>query len=360
LVLAAWVLEGLNRPVLPRRDLIWGSGIALALVAAAGVYGVLRMDAVQAAARGAPDVRIVAIQPNFSLKRLASNPALSPSDREQSLGALLRDSERALREGGPSQVPTVVVWPESVYPTAYFLNEPVRELVERWVRSRGIHLVLASVDVRRTPDTASGRSVYGISVHVPPDGGEPRVYRKIFLMPWGEYIPFGDWFPFYRRLLKAWIPQIGEFQAGTEHTVFPVSEDVRLAPMICYDATQVDIAQGMTANGANLALVLANLAWFGEGTASNQFEHVIRFRAIENRQPLLFISQNGRTLIFDANGDPGERILPAFQSGALVADLKLPNTRSLFTAYGGAVNVLFVLGAVGVWGLVWWRKRDRT
>ena len=354
----AWVRAALGRPVVTRRELVWGSALAAALCIGAWGYGAARMAQVAEAQSGPPAVRVIAIQPNFSLKRLASNPALSPSDREQSLGALLRDSESALEAAGASALPTVLVWPESVYPTAYFLNAPVRELVERWVRGRGAHLVLASVDVVRAPDSAAERSIYGISVHVPPDGAPPEVYRKIFLMPFGEFIPFADWFPWYRRLLKDWIPRIGEFERGTEYTVFPVSPEVRLAPMICYDGTQVAIAQGMAAQGANLALVLANLAWFGEGTASLQFEHVIRFRAIENRVPLLFVSQNGRTVLFDARGEPASEILPAFQARALTAEIALPNLRSAFTHHGGAVDAAFAVLALAVWGaMAWWGRR---
>jgi apolipoprotein N-acyltransferase len=176
-------------------------------------------------------------------------------------------------------------------------------------------------------------------------------------MPWGEFIPFADWFPWYRRLLLAWIPQISEFTPGTEYSVFPVAEGLRLAPMICYDATQVPVAQGMAANGANVALVLANLAWFGPTTASMQFEQVIRFRAIENRMPVLFASQSGRTVYFDARGEPAGKFLPAFQTGALTVEVSPPNLRAVFTYWGTWIERLYALTALGLVGLLFWRPR---
>jgi apolipoprotein N-acyltransferase len=361
LILFGWVKEALGRPIASRRELAAGTAIVMALLACAAGYGAWRMEWL-VAAEARPAVRVVAVQPNFSLKRLASNPALSPSDREQSLGALLSDSERALAEAGPTALPTVVVWPESVYPAAYFRNVPARERVEGWVRARGIHLVLASADAEPAPpgeEGEDGQRIYGIAVHVPPAGSPPEVYRKIFLMPWGEWIPFGRWFPWYRRLLKAWIPQIAEFEAGTEHTVFPVAPGVRVAPLICYDATQVPIAQGMAANGANLALVLANLAWFGPTSASLQFEQVIRFRAIENRLPLFFISQNGRTLLFNARGEPATPALPLFEARSLAADIPLPDVASIFSAHGAWIDRSYAVLALALLGGLA-RKRGRS
>ncbi|MEE8556120.1 MAG: apolipoprotein N-acyltransferase [bacterium] len=360
LVLFAWVSRALGRPVVASRALWSASAGVAALLIAAGVYGQWRMDMVAAAEAAAPAVRVVGIQPNFSLKHLASNPALSPSDRERSITALLGDSSRAVAGMAPVDGrPTIVVWPESVYPAGFFLNPQVRRLTERWAQQRGVHLVLASVDFDRSPSGRRGRRLYGIAVHVPAKPGAVERYRKIFLMPFGETIPFGDWFPPYRRLLKAWIPQISEFTAGTEYTVFEIEPGVRVAPMICYDAIQPSIAQGMAANGANLALVLANLGWFGPTSASVQFEHQIRFRAIENRIPLLFLSQNGRTVLFNALGEPAAEPLPAFTAGALVVDVPLGDVQALFTRIGTVFDrTIGGLALLMLAGILWrrWKK----
>ena len=149
-------------------------------------------------------------------------------------------------------------------------------------------------------------------------------------------------------------PQIAEFTPGSEFTVFPIDERVRIAPMICYDATQTGIARGMAKAGANLGFVLANLGWFGPTSASLQFEHVIRFRAIENRIPMLFVSQNGRTVIFDALGEPIAEPLGHFTAGALVVDAPAPDIGSLYTQFGVEIDGFWLLLgiaalATGLW-----------
>ena len=90
-----------------------------------------------------------------------------------------------------------------------------------------------------------------------------------------------------------------------------------------------------------------------------QFEHLIRFRAIENRIPLLFVSQNGRTVLFNALGEPAAEPLAAFTAGALVAVVPLGNVEALFTRIGRAFDrTVGGLALLILAGILWrrWRK----
>jgi apolipoprotein N-acyltransferase len=366
LVLFAWLRRLYAPAEMPLRPLgVASAGVALAFVAAYG-YGLWQMPRwAQREAAGAP-VELVGIQPNFTLRRLASNPELSHSDREESLRGLLDDSAAALararREPG---VPTVLIWPESVYPQPYFLARGMREVVELWVRSQRLHLIVTSQDDRvgRTPEGRPTRQVYGAAIHVTPDGTPRRIYHKIALIPWGETVPFADWIPGYAALLRAWIPNISQFTAGAEHTVFEV-DGVRIAPMICFDAANPTVARGMAANGARLGVVLANLAWFGPTTVSNQFSWFARFRAIENRMPVLFISQNGESWLIDSNGQDASPHLPQFQVAAFVQQVRAPRETSFYTRHARGVERVYLLALLAVlaggWGRKLWRLLRRN
>ena len=327
-----------------RRDLALAAALLAVGFAVAGGYGLWRMQAIAARQALGTPLRLVGVQPNFSLKDLASNPNLSPSDREQSVAALLADSEAALeRLPGDAPGPIVVVWPESAYPGAYAYNPALREAVEAWVRVHRVHLVLATLDVDYPAAPGGARRFYGATVHLGPDGRVAGVYRKIVLIPFGETIPFGDWLPWYRALLRAAIPQISEFTPGDAYTVFDVAPGVRLAPMICFDAARHEVAAGMTRAGANLGLVLANLAWFGPTSVSQQFEQYVRFRAIENRIPMLMLSQNGTSVLFDARGETASRRLGQFTQAQLVLSVRLPEVTSFYARYAPWVHGAFAV-----------------
>ncbi|MEE8395352.1 MAG: apolipoprotein N-acyltransferase [bacterium] len=350
----AWLRQAYAAPLVGRRQLV-GATVAVALLfgAAAG-YGWWRERGLALATEAGAPVNLGGVQPNFSLGQLASNPELSFSDRRRGINALLGDTARLLDKFEPSEeIPTVVVWPESVYPVPYFAAPRMREAVEWWARLRRIDLVLASVAQERvsTPQGMRLRS-YGASIHLPAAGGPPNVYRKIALIPFGETIPFASWFPAYRRVLRGWIPNISEFEPGKEFTVFQVSPDIRLAPMICFDAVSDGVARGMRRNGANLGLVLANLAWFGKSNGSAMLEYSVRFRAIENRLPILMLSQNGSSVMIDAAGRAASARTPEFEPALLPLRVKVPRTYSFFSAHSGAVQGGYLAG-VGL--LLAWR-----
>ncbi|MDH4225946.1 MAG: apolipoprotein N-acyltransferase, partial [Deltaproteobacteria bacterium] len=316
-------------------------------------------------------VRLVGIQPDFSLKLLASNPEMSYSDRTMSLGTLLGDSTKALQQTPPGvnpikghvggTLPTVVVWPESVYPLPFTdkgdwaPQAPVMaNAVREWTALRRIHLVMASMEVAPSLDSQgrwNGWDYFGAAIHVSPDEKPLELYRKIFLIPFGETIPFGDWFPTYRALLKSWIPQISEFKSGTDYTVFNIAPGVTAAPLICFDATRPDITRGMVERGANLGVVMANLAWFGKTGASPQFAQYVRFRAMENRIPIFLVAQSGESVLINRLGREASPKLPLFEAGSVAAAVTLWPGGGFYTRYGFWVELGFLLGlgvALGV------------
>jgi apolipoprotein N-acyltransferase len=362
LVLYGWLRHWLAPAELPGRRLVLASAVLALGFAAAWAYGALAMPAwAQREAAGAP-LELVGVQPNFSLGRLASNPALSHSDREESLRGLLDDSAAALaraqREPG---VPTMLVWPESVYPRPYFLARGMREVVELWVQSQGVHLILTSTDHRfdRSPEGRITRADFGAAIHIGPDGTARGVYHKIALIPFGEMLPFSDVFPGVARQLREWVSNMSAFTPGSEPTVFDV-DGVRVAPMICFDAANPAVALGMAANGARLGLVMANLAWFGPTTVSEQFGWFARFRAIENRMPVLFLSQNGKSWLMDSRGQDASPHLPQFQPAAFVQRVHAPRETSFYTLHATAVQRGYVLALLVLLALAWkWEWRPR-
>ena len=358
LVLYCWLRRLYAPAELPLKRLAALTGGLAVLFAATYGYGHWQKQVWAKREAAGPQVELVGIQPNFSLKHLASNPALAPSQRVRTLQALLADSAQGLRRAAREPgVPTVLVWPESVYPRPFFAAGAMGEAVQRWVRLAGVDLILATQDNRyeRNRQGKVVRKAFGGSVHIGADGALRGLYHKIALIPFGETIPFASWFPFYRRLVLAAIPNISEFARGSEFTVFRLENGVKVAPMICFDAADESVARGMARNGARLGVLQANLAWFGPTTVSNQFGWFARFRAIENRMPILFLSQNGESFMLDSRGQESSARLPQFESGVIVQRVGVPRQGAFYTEFGDWVNraYLLLLAAVALAGL--WR-----
>src|SRR5205814_9826365 len=67
--------------------------------------------------------------------------------------------------------------------------------------------------------------VYNAAVFVSRNG-EMQLYRKIHLVPFGEYIPLRHSFPLFAAVASKWVP--GDFEAGQYYTVFRDRKSTRL------------------------------------------------------------------------------------------------------------------------------------
>lgn len=345
-LLQAWRLRNdlISRAVLQRVlwgvTLLWGAGFG---------YGVWTLQGGPPKQPPSRALQVVAIQPNFSLQALASNPELAYSDREANLRALLEDSRMGLTRTS-SDAPRLLVWPESVFPGAFFQDATLRGEVRAFLQEHPTHLLLTSVDWEREGDRWK---FYGISTLLNPEGQELGRYRKIFLIPFGETIPLSSWFPKWAAWLREQIPNMSEFVAGEEFTTFPITEGWVSAP-ICFDVFAPQTIREMVRNGAQLVVNPSNLAWFGKSTASDNMEAVLRWRAIENRVPVLFASNNGRTVFLGADGQPQSERLELFMPGVLVHQLVLESRSSFSRDFPEAL--------AGVWGigllLAFWSLRS--
>ncbi len=305
--------------------LIW-----LGLMLSAAVYGAWRISHV----REQPvtsQLQVAAIQPNFSLQQLASNPNLTYSVRERNLEGLLADSRQALRQLPlRAGTPRLLIWPESTFPAPILKDAEARGRVAEFARAEQTFVLLTSVDWERLD---SGRyRFYGISVLIDPRGELIARYNKIFLIPFGETIPLAQWFPWYAEWLRELAPNISEFEAGTAYTVMPVGDAAVAAP-ICFDGFSPEILRNMSANGAQVAALMGNLAWFGRSTATDQMEMVARWRTLENRIHMLLVTNSGASQFLDTTGAPLSPRLGLFEQGALTATMALQSTTSFYQNY---------------------------
>jgi len=286
------------------------------------------------------NLTVIIIQPNFSLQDLASNPELAHSKRQQNLESLLTDSRKALAEL-PQNTGTeqLLVWPESVFPDAFFKSNNSRLKVSAFAQEHQTNILFTTVDWEQTQ---TGHKFFGVSVLVGKKGKVLGRYNKIFLIPFGEMIPFSDWFPGIAAWLRKNIANMSEFDRGTEYTVFPLEKNIQLSAPICFDIFNPAVMRGMVLNGSNLVLNLSNLAWFGRTAASDNMVAILRWRAIENRVPVVFASNNGESLFIAANGKNMSQQLGLFEEGTLNSTVQLQSQFSFYREYAEWVWAGFI------------------
>ena len=130
-----------------------------------------------------------------------------------------------------------------------------------------------------------------------PDGALLGRYAKIHLVPWGEYVPFANFFSFAHGLTK----NAGKFTHGWKRTVFRLKGH-RYAVFICYESIFADEIRQFVVNGSEVLVNLSDDGWYGDTSAPWQHLNMARMRAVENRRWLLRDTNTGVTAAIDPYG----------------------------------------------------------
>src|SRR5206468_3856417 len=145
--------------------------------------------------------------------------------------------------------------------------------------SSKMDLLLGSLDFEPGRD-------YNAAILVSNGGERMQVYRKIHLVPFGEYIPLRHSFPLFATIAGTWVP--GDFTRGTDFTIFGLTDQgARVAPLICFEDTVGDLVRRFVINGANLLVDITNDGWFLHSSGSKQHLANAIFRCIETRRPMV-------------------------------------------------------------------------
>lgn len=213
---------------------------------------------------------------------------------------LIAMSEAECRQAPPPGRRTLLVWPESAaWPHSHATSERLRADVAR-LAERGCDVLLSS-------QTGAGDRVFNSALMVSSDGPVAS-YSKRQLVPWGEYIPLKDVLPFMGKVARA----AGDFTPGTDLGLMPWNDE-RLAPAICYEVIFGGAMAEQVRAGATLLVTITNDAWYGDTWAPYQHFRAARFRAAENRRPLIRAALTGISGLIDRRGrvtgrlDVGER-----------------------------------------------------
>src|SRR5258708_33664309 len=91
------------------------------------------------------------------------------------------------------------------------------------------------------------------------DGTTGAVYRKMHLVPRGEYVPLRGVLTFVGPLVQA----IGRgFDAGDTATALPLGTH-HVSTAICYEIIYPDLVRRTVRDGSELLTTITNDAWFG-------------------------------------------------------------------------------------------------
>jgi apolipoprotein N-acyltransferase len=255
----------------------------------------------------------------------------------------------------------MVLWPESSTPFYFEEDLPGAGQVRALARQTRVPILVGSDQIDW--GTKNGRRVplkyYNSAFLVRADGTTAGYYRKMHLVPFGEYVPLKQVFFFAAPLVQA----VSDFSPGESPTVLqvqipdapvPLKPDatgpvVRLKPdatgtasagtahfisvAICYEVVYPDLVRRFVLAGSELLTTITNDAWFGRTSAPYQHFEQASMRAIEDGRYLVRSANTGVSGIVDPYG----RVLlrtNIYEPAAVVGEARFLRERTIYARTG--------------------------
>ncbi len=302
----------------------------LVLLLAVSLWGALRIRRGELTSAGEP-VTVGLIQGN-----VPQSEKWDPRRGAEIFRDYLNMSRRAIGEGAD-----LVVWPESATPFLFEEDRPAAEQIRMLARQAKADILLGSDQIERGP----AARYFNAAFLVRPDGTDGGVYRKMHLVPFGEYVPLKNILFFAAPLVEA----VSDFSAGEEATLLP-ARGRQLSTAICYEIVYPNLVRQAVRGGSELLTTITNDAWFGPTSAPYQHFAQASMRAIENGRYLVRSANTGISGIVDPYG----RVLgqtAIFEQATLVGQARFVPVQTVYArtgdlfAYGSTLLTAVLLAA---------------
>jgi apolipoprotein N-acyltransferase len=236
--------------------------------------------------------------------------------------------------------PALILWPETVIPTALNDRPELRARFAALARRVDSELIVGTLSVDATDE-------YNVLYFYRPDGGLDAIYRKRRLVPFAEHIP---WAPLF-----AWIPwtkQISDFSEGRANGVVAI-DGLRVGPIVCWESAFTDIVGDDVRSGARAILIATDDAWFGTTAGPYQHAQIAQMRALETGRWIVRAASTGISGIVAPNGRYTRA--SGLDEQVVVTGSIGRGFDTLYDTVGG--NAIAGLAAIVYSGIVAWGRR---
>ena len=308
--------------------------VALALVVSLAGWGSFRVARGELAGGGTP-VRVALVQGNVD-----QGEKWDPRRATDIFANYLRMTRQAIAEGAD-----LVIWPESSTPFTFETEHAAAESIRRIARDARVPILFGSDQIERGVPTRYYNSAYLVR----PDGSTGGVYRKMHLVPFGEYVPMKRLLFFAAPLVEA----VSDFSAGESAVLMPIDGHL-ISTAICYEIVYPDLVRQFVAAGSELLTTITNDAWFGETAAPYQHFAQASMRAIENGRYLVRAANTGISGVVDPYG----RVIVEsrlFEPAVVAGTVYYRTERTLYTQIG---DLFAYLSALAIAALLLYKISD--
>lgn len=300
----------------PGRRRVWALSAIGTLLVGVAAWGTWRVADGSLTREGTP-LRLGLVQGNID-----QTDKWRPEEARRIITTYIAMTRDVVRRGAE-----YVLWPESSTPFTFETDPAADTLIRDLAREAGVPLLFGSEQIVQGPETR----LYNAAFLVGPDGDTAAVYRKMHLVPFGEFFPFQKWLTFAVPLVERLVP----FSAGQSVVMLPVGSHLT-STAICYEVVYPALVRAAVAEGSELLTTITNDAWYGRSSAPHQHFALASMRAIEQGRYLARAANTGISGVVDPYGRIVQRS-SLFEQVGLVEEVRLLTRRTVYSLLGDVV-----------------------
>lgn len=280
---------------------------------------------------------VIAIQPNVPMSGLTYEKWQELRERhvrmaEAELAKLTTDNREL----------TTVIFPESPMNFMYESDRETREFIDGFARRNNVSVLFNSAE----PNHADGK-FFNSAVLVGPQGGEVAQYDKIYLVPFGEFVP---------EPLASVVPAfVGSFSQGQDYDLLPIGKG-KAGVMICFESHFGQLGREYVLGGADVLIEMTNDGYLGPTPVLRQHLANAVFRAVETNRPVLRVTNVGITAYIDERGEVRDPA-PVYQEATRVWTFATSDgSQTFYVKYGDWFGWFCTIVTIGLMIMGFWRS----
>ena len=291
------------------------------------IFGTVRNNQIDLVKKNNHDYIIRAISPNISLDSFYS--------AENELKII---NELISLSNPKDNQPTIFLWPEGIIPDSYLVDMKIYEDLFSKHFSKNHIIIMGIKDL----DNKNNKNLYFNSLAVfDNELNLIKSYNKINLVPFGEFMPFENFFKFIG--IGTITNNQQSFSRGLDREPLNINNNkfnISLLPLICYEI----IYSGRLSKNQNFDYIIniSEDGWFGKSIGPKQhFAHSI-FRSIESGKYIIRSANNGISAIINPIGIVEKQVKFGDAGFIDFTESKVLKT-TLFAQYGNIIFIILIL-----------------
>ena len=237
---------------------------------------------------------------------------------------------------------TLVVYPEASYPLV--IGQDTRGAFEHFFKEVHRDVLVGAIE-------EENKKFYNAAILLDSEGNIIGRYRKINLVPFGEYIP---WRSFFRFISV--VNAMGDISRGETPALFEYGGR-KFSVLICFEDLFPYLVSEFSRT-ADFLINITNDAWFLGEPQATQHLAIMRLRAIENRISIVRVANTGITGWVSFRGEANlfrSEGRETFFEGVFNTRLPLNQGRSFYASFPDII----VVGAACILAVAFIRARKK-